>query len=105
MRTQSCTMYAKIAGTDYEDVGKFVAMAISQMEKVHGKPKEKVDTVKTGDGQPYFINEYRPRNRIPSGNASLTSNSKAITNSIETGLTKEGSRISGKARSYLTMSF
>ncbi|HEU0273545.1 MAG TPA: hypothetical protein VFQ83_03355 [Candidatus Udaeobacter sp.] len=51
-------MYAKIAGTDYEDVGKFVAMAIKQMEKVHGKPKEKVDSGKTGDGQPYFINEY-----------------------------------------------
>jgi hypothetical protein len=51
-------MYAKIAGTDYEDVGKFVAMAITQMEKVHGKPKEKVDTGKTGDGLPYFINEY-----------------------------------------------
>ena len=51
-------MYAKIAGTDYEDVGKFVAMAIQQMEKVHGKPKEKVEAGKTGDGQPYFINEY-----------------------------------------------
>jgi hypothetical protein len=51
-------MYAKIAGTDYEDVGKFVAMAIKQMEKVHGKPKEKVDSGKTGDGQAYFINEY-----------------------------------------------
>jgi hypothetical protein len=25
---------------------------------VHSKPKEKVDSVKTGDGQPYFINEY-----------------------------------------------
>jgi hypothetical protein len=51
-------MYAKIASTQYEDVGKFVANAIQQMEKVHGKPKEKVDTGKTGDGQPYFINEY-----------------------------------------------
>ena len=51
-------MYAKIAGTDYEDVGKFVAMAIEQMEQVHGKPKEKVDAGKTGDGRPYFINEY-----------------------------------------------
>ena len=51
-------MYAKIAGTDHEDVGKFVAMAIQQMEKVHGKPKEKVDSGKTGDGQSYFINEY-----------------------------------------------
>jgi hypothetical protein len=52
-------MYAKIAGTDYEDVEKFVAMAIKQMEKVHGKPKKKVDSGKTGDGQPYFINEYQ----------------------------------------------
>jgi hypothetical protein len=51
-------MYAKIAGTDYEAVEKFVAMAIQQMEKVHGKPKEKVDSGKTGDGQAYFINEY-----------------------------------------------
>ena len=51
-------MYSKIAGTDYEDVGKFVAMAIRQMEKVHGKPKEKVDSGKTGDGDAYFINEY-----------------------------------------------
>ncbi len=51
-------MYAKIAGTDYEDVGKFVTMAIQQMEKVHGKPREKVDSGKTGNGQPYFINEY-----------------------------------------------
>jgi hypothetical protein len=51
-------MYAKIASTDYEDVGKFVAMAIEQMEKVRGKPREKVAAGKTGDGQPYFINEY-----------------------------------------------
>ena len=51
-------IYAKIAGTDYEDVGKFVATAIRQMEKVHGKPKEKVDTGKTADGDAYFINEY-----------------------------------------------
>jgi hypothetical protein len=50
-------MYAKIASTDYEDVEKFVAMAVKH-GKVHGKPKEKVDSVKTGDGQPYFINEY-----------------------------------------------
>ncbi len=51
-------MYAKIADTDYEDVGKFVAIAIRQMEKVHGKPKVKVDTGKTVDGHAYFINEY-----------------------------------------------
>ena len=47
-------MYAKIASTDYEDVGKFVAMAIQQMEKVRGKPKEKVDSGKTGDGRAVF---------------------------------------------------
>jgi hypothetical protein len=51
-------MYAKIASTQYEDVEKFVATSIKQMEKVHGKPKEKIDSGKTGDGQPYFINEY-----------------------------------------------
>lgn len=51
-------MYAKIASTEYEDVGKFVAMAIREMEKVHGKPREKIDAGKTGDGQAYFINEY-----------------------------------------------
>jgi hypothetical protein len=51
-------MYAKIAGTKFEDVNEFVAFAIKQMESTHGKPKEKIDTGKTGDGQPYFINEY-----------------------------------------------
>jgi hypothetical protein len=51
-------MYAKIAGTKFEDVKEFVAFAIKQMESTHGKPKEKIDTGKTGDGQPYFINEY-----------------------------------------------
>jgi hypothetical protein len=51
-------MYAKIAGTKFEDVHAFVAFAIKEMEKVHGKPKEKVDTGKTADGRPYFINEY-----------------------------------------------
>jgi hypothetical protein len=51
-------MYAKIAGTDFEDVNAFVAMAIKEMEKVHGKPKEKIVTGKTADGRDYFINEY-----------------------------------------------
>lgn len=51
-------IYGKIAGTQFEDVEKFVAMAIKEMEKTHGKPKEKIDKGKTGDGQPYFINEY-----------------------------------------------
>jgi hypothetical protein len=58
-------MYAKIASTQYEDVGKFVATAIQQMEKVHGKPEEKVDTGKTGDGQSFFINEYPATKSYP----------------------------------------
>jgi hypothetical protein len=51
-------MYAKIAGTKFEDVSAFVAMAIKEMQKTHGKPKEKVASGKTGDRHDYFINEY-----------------------------------------------
>jgi hypothetical protein len=51
-------MYAKIASTQFEDVNEFVAWAIKGMEKVHGKPKEKIASGKTADGRDYFINEY-----------------------------------------------
>jgi hypothetical protein len=51
-------MYAKIAGTEFENAEKFVAVAIKQMESKHGKPKENIDKGKTGNGQPFFINEY-----------------------------------------------
>jgi tetratricopeptide (TPR) repeat protein len=51
-------MYAKIAGTQFEDVNAFVAMAIKEMQKTHGKPKEKIASGKTADGHDYFINEY-----------------------------------------------
>jgi hypothetical protein len=51
-------MYAKIASTQYEDAEKFAAVAIKQMESTHGKPKEKIDKGTTGNGQPFFINEY-----------------------------------------------
>jgi hypothetical protein len=51
-------MYAKIAGTQFEDVNALVAMAIKDMEKTHGKPKEKIASGKTHDGHDYFINEY-----------------------------------------------
>jgi hypothetical protein len=51
-------MYAKIASTQFENVEKFVAMAMQEMQKVHGKPKQKIASGKTRDGQPYFINEY-----------------------------------------------
>ena len=51
-------MYAKIAGTKFEDVHAFVAFAIKGMEKTHGKPKENIASGKTADGRDYFINEY-----------------------------------------------
>ena len=49
-------MYAEIA--DVEDVNAFVAKAIKEMAKEHGKPKEKIASGKTKDGHAYFINEY-----------------------------------------------
>jgi hypothetical protein len=49
-------MYADIA--DVEDVSAFVAKAIKEMAKKHGKPKEKIAAGKTKDGRAYFINEY-----------------------------------------------
>jgi tetratricopeptide (TPR) repeat protein len=51
-------MYAKIASTLYEGVNAFVEMAIKDMEKIHGRPKEKIASGKTKDGHDYFINEY-----------------------------------------------
>lgn len=51
-------MYANIAGTEFEDVNAFVAMAIKEMAATHGKPKEKIASGKTKDGHDYFINEY-----------------------------------------------
>src|SRR5260370_4427545 len=51
-------MYAKIAGTQFENVNAFVAMAIKEMQQTHGKPKQKIASGKTRDGRDYFINEY-----------------------------------------------
>src|SRR5581483_853803 len=51
-------MYAKIAGTQFEDVNAFVATAIKEMASTHGKPKEKIASAKTKDGHDYFVNEY-----------------------------------------------
>jgi hypothetical protein len=53
-------MYARIASTQYEDAEAFVATAIKEMEKVHGLPKQKIESGKTGDGHTYFVNEYSP---------------------------------------------
>jgi len=51
-------MYAKIASTQYEDVDKFVAIAIKEMKDRRGLPKEKIESGNTRDGRSYFINEY-----------------------------------------------
>src|SRR5437867_1471042 len=51
-------MYANIASTEFEGVNVFVAIAIKEMEKIHGRPKEKIASGKTKDGHDYFINEY-----------------------------------------------
>jgi hypothetical protein len=53
-------MYARIASTQYENAEAFVATAIKEMEKVHGLPKQRIESGKTGDGQAYFVNEYAP---------------------------------------------
>ena len=51
-------MYAEIADTQFEDANAFVAVAIKEMERTHGKPKEKIASGKTKDGHDYFINEF-----------------------------------------------
>lgn len=53
-------IYAKIASTQYTEAETFVATAIKEMEKVHGLPKQKIESGKTGDGHAYFVNEYAP---------------------------------------------
>src|SRR5881392_4488071 len=44
-------MYAKIASTQYEDVDKFVAIAIKEMKDRRGLPKEKIESGNTRDGR------------------------------------------------------
>jgi hypothetical protein len=53
-------IYAKIAGTQYTAADAFVATAIKEMEKVHGLPKRKIESGKTGHGHAFFVNEYAP---------------------------------------------
>src|SRR5436309_7577755 len=57
-RDAKTVMYANVAGTEFEGVNVFVAMAIKEMEKIHGRPKEKIASGKTKDGHDYFVNEY-----------------------------------------------
>jgi hypothetical protein len=51
-------MYAKIASTEFTDVEAFAARAMKEMKDKHGTPKQKIESGKTGDGKPYFINKY-----------------------------------------------
>jgi hypothetical protein len=51
-------MYAKIASTQFTDVEAFVAKAIKEMQKTHRTPKQKIESGKTSDGHPFYINEY-----------------------------------------------
>lgn len=51
-------MYAKIAGTEFENINAFARTAIREMKAKHGTPKEKIASGKTKDGHDYFINEY-----------------------------------------------
>ena len=57
-RDAKTAMYANLAGTEFEGVDVFVAEAIKEMEKIRGRPKEKIASGKTKDGHDYFINEY-----------------------------------------------
>jgi hypothetical protein len=53
-------MYAKIAHTSYEDYELFAKDAIEDMEKTRGSKMKRIESGKTADGLPYFINEYSP---------------------------------------------
>ena len=59
-------MYAKIAGTDVEEHEAFAKKAISEMKKQRGEYQTKrIEEGKTGDGCPYFVNEYSPARNYP----------------------------------------
>ena len=52
-------MYAKIAGTNYENYETFARDAIADMKKKRGGfTMKRIASGKTAGGQPYFINEY-----------------------------------------------
>ncbi len=87
-------MYAKIASTQFEDVNAFVAMAIKEMAKTHGKPKEKIASGKTHDAHDYFITR--------SGSASLMSNSRTplLTSCSHRATTRATRKIQVRCRKY-----
>ncbi len=67
-------MYAKIASPQFEKVDDFVAMAIKEMQKVHGMPKQKVESGKPATVIHTPSTNIQRRNHIPNGSASLTFN-------------------------------
>ena len=67
-------MYAKIAGTQFEDVNAFVAMAIKEMQKTHDKPKGKSPLVRRGTVTTTLLMSIQRPSPTHNGNASLTSN-------------------------------
>jgi hypothetical protein len=55
------SMYAKIAGTKFEDYEAFEKFAIDDMKKKRpGFTSKRIASGKTAGGQAYFINEYPP---------------------------------------------
>ena len=70
-------MYANIAGTEFEGVNVFVAMAIKEMEKMHGHRRRKSRPAKPRTVTIILLTNIPPRKRTRSGNASATSNFRA----------------------------
>lgn len=65
-KTAEPLMYAKIAGTDAEEYEAFARKAITEMKKERGEYKtRRIESGKTGDGRPYFVNEYSPARNYP----------------------------------------
>src|SRR5437773_8064225 len=70
-------MYAKIAGTQFEDVNAFVAMAIKEMQKTHGNRKRRLLPVRRGTVTTTLLMSIRRPSPTLSGNVSPMSNSRA----------------------------
>jgi len=59
-------MYAKIAGTDVTNHEAFAAKAIKEMKRERGDfAVKRLDSGKTSDGRPYFVNDYAPTDEYP----------------------------------------
>ena len=59
-------IYARIASTAVEEYEAFARTAITEMKKERGEYETKrIESGKTGDGRPYFLNEYSPAKNYP----------------------------------------